>query len=193
MVSNCNILCALIGAGKSKRFYSNKLEAMFNGQMLGSFAATQMQQARLGSCVAIVRSQTPLFNDWLTTHDYRLIINENPEAGVAHSIALAAQAAIDEGADALLISLADMPFVPVDHFHALAKALTPLGVISTDGKAKMPPAIFPRTTFADLTNLTGDAGARHVINAAFAIEVAPGGLIDVDTRADLIRYSAERR
>lgn len=187
-----NILCALIAAGKSKRFNGNKLEAMFDGQMLGTYAATAMRDAGLGACIAVTRTQSPALNNWLAAHDYALIINDNPDAGLSHSIALAAQAAIEHEADALLICLADMPFVPVDHFRALGAAFDHRTVASSDGKTRMPPAIFPRLLFTEMTKLTGDSGARPLLVAATPIYGAPEWLIDIDTRADLAAHANSR-
>ena len=187
-----NIVCALIAAGMSKRFDGNKLEAMFNGQMLGTFAARQLREANVGTCIAVTRLQSPLFNKWLASHGYTLIMNEYPDAGLSHSLALAAQAAVDCGADALLICLADMPFVPASHICALASAFARDITASSSGTTAMPPAIFPRKTFAKLTTLTGDSGARSLLDLATPLPIDPEWLIDIDTRADLVQHSKSR-
>ncbi len=187
--SESNILCALIAAGTSKRFDGNKLEAMFNGAMLGTYAATAMRDAGLGACVAVTRARSPMLNSWLAAHDYTLIINDNPDAGLSHSIGLAAQAAIDRDADALLICLADMPFVPPAHLRALAAAPAQGIIASSNDKAAMPPAIFPRDILEKLTKLSGDGGARALLYTATLIEIGQEWLIDIDTRADLAHHS----
>lgn len=191
-MGGANILCALIAAGQSKRFSGNKLEAMFDGQMLGTYAATSMRSAGLGVCIAVTRAQSLMLNKWLSSHDYTLIMNENPDAGLSHSIALAAQAAINCNADALLICLADMPFVPADHFRALVRAFEQNDVASAYGDTRMPPIIFARVTLAKLTKLTGDSGARGLLSSATAVPIDPKWLIDVDTREDMIRHTKSR-
>lgn len=184
-----NILCALIAAGTSKRFDGNKLEAIFNGKMLGAYAATAMRDADLGACIAVTRTQSPVLNMWLASHGYALINNDNPNAGLSRSISLAAQAAIDRDVDALLICLADMPFVPATHLRALAEAPEQGIIASSNGTTAMPPAMFPRETFEKLTKLSGDGGARALLDSAILIDCEPEWLIDIDTRADLAEHS----
>ena len=142
----------------------------------------------LGTCTAVTSAQSPTLNSWLVSRDYTLIMNDNPDAGLSHSIALAAHAAINGGADALLICLADMPFVPPEHLRALAGALAHNIIASSNGITAMPPAIFPRETFEKLTKLTGDSGARSLLDLAIPLPVDPEWLIDIDTRADLAQH-----
>lgn len=188
-MATVKILCALIASGMSKRFGGNKLEALIGVRMLGTFAAQSLLDAQIGGCIAVTRTQTFALNWWLIASGYRLITNDNPEAGLSHSIALAAHAAVNCGADGLLICLADMPLVPVDSFRALAQAFEHDSLVSTDGFVRMPPAIFPRTSFVELMMLSGDTGARSLLAAATPFSIAPEWLIDIDTRDDLLQHS----
>lgn len=188
-MAGANILCALIAAGMSTRFGSNKLEAMMGQKMLGTIAAQALRDADVGDCIAVTRAQTTDLNEQLMRIGYRLITNENPQAGMSHSIALAAQAAVNVGADALLLCLADMPFVPVDSFRALAQTFERRSLCATDGKTRMPPAIFPRDSFSALMLLTGEGGARRLLESATTLYIAPERLIDIDTQDDLAAHS----
>ncbi len=187
-MAGAKILCALIAAGMSTRFGGNKLEAMVEQTMLGTVAAQAMLDANLGDCIAVTRTETTALNEWLSSRGYRLITNESPHAGISHSIALAAHAAAKHNADALLICLADMPSLPVDSFRALAREFDQSSIVSTNGIARMPPAIFPRSLFAQLMTLVGDVGARQMLSAAAALHLPPKWLIDIDTRADLAQH-----
>jgi molybdenum cofactor cytidylyltransferase len=88
------------------------------------------------------------------------------------------------------VFLGDMPRVP-------AAVLAPLAQAIADGRAAAAPvfegrrghpAIFARRLFPDLLTLTGDAGARRVLDAADPLLLeAPdeGVLFDVDRPVDL--------
>jgi molybdenum cofactor cytidylyltransferase len=183
------IIGALIAAGASTRFGGNKLEATLGGEMLGTYAAGALRAAPVDDWIGVVRADTQGLNDWLTGQGYQLLINDNPAAGLSHSITLAAHEAIARGADALLIALADMPFVPVDYFARLvadfAQRIPRQAVASAAADTVMPPAIFPRRLFESLTQSTGDSGARPIIQQAARISVDSAWLIDIDTPDDL--------
>ena len=88
-------------------------------------------------------------------------------------------------AQALLIALADMPFVHAAHVEALIAADTDNVVASFDGNQPMPPAIFPRGRWPDLLATAGDAGARHILASAEKLTAPAGTLCDIDTADDL--------
>ena len=180
-----NILCVLLAAGQATRFGGNKVEALLGGAMLGTYAAQTLIDAQVGGLVAVTRSDTAAFNRWLGEHGFTLITNDDPSRGLSSSIALAAAAAEAGNYDALMIVLGDMPYVPVDHLHALASSFVQRSIATLCGEARMPPAIFPASTFASLRALTGESGARDLLLDADVICADSGDLFDIDTVADL--------
>ena len=118
---------------------------------------------------------------------FAVIHNDMPEAGLSRSLSLAVNAAETTEAVALLICLADMPFVAGAHLLALAEAFQATGkaAASTRDSQPMPPAIFPRAQWGELKAAEGDRGARGLIAKAVQVEAPAATLADVDQPIDL--------
>ena len=76
----------------------------------------------------------------------------------------------------------DQPAVTADHLCALASSTEPTA--SSYANRQGVPAWFPRASFPDLLQLTGDSGARDLLKQARTIDL-PGGDLDIDTADDL--------
>ncbi|MBX9882511.1 MAG: NTP transferase domain-containing protein [Sphingomonas sp.] len=187
MVDASRTLLALLAAGRSERFGpEDKLAADFLGRPLASHVATALEAVPFLARVAIVSGTGVAFPG------YRRIENPAPDAGLSGSVRLAAQAARDCGAAALLIALADMPRVTaVQILRLLDAAQTADAVVaSSDGARPSPPALFAAGRFAELLALEGDHGARALIQGGVHIVTSPQELIDIDTPEDLARLRA---
>ncbi len=183
------IAAVLLAAGRGTRFGGNKLEAMLGNTMLGLHVARTLAAMRCGHLFAVHDPAHAKLADALSLAGFTLINNDNPDAGLSHSLVLAANAALGTEADALLICLADMPFVTTEHLHALLDAASNHAIASAVGDVRMPPALFPRASWPTLTSLTGDTGARTLLHDAIAIQGTAEMLADIDTRADIYRSS----
>jgi molybdenum cofactor cytidylyltransferase len=179
----------LLAAGRGTRFGGNKLEAMLGGRMLGLHAAQTLAELGCGYRFAVHDPRNAALATALSGEGFALIDNQTPEAGLSHSLALAARAAQATAAELLLVCLADMPFVTADHLRAVIDAGVDNVVTSAVGDAHMPPALFPRNLWATLAELTGDQGARALLRGAIAVGGTAAILADIDTRADLNRSS----
>src|SRR5262249_31257782 len=89
-----------------------------------------------------------------------------------------------------LICLGDMPLVTAAHLDALIAAFTAAGdaaiVVPTCERKRGNPVLWPRRYFAEVSALTGDVGARSVIERhADRVHLValddPAILADVDT------------
>jgi CTP:molybdopterin cytidylyltransferase MocA len=175
---------AVLAAGASRRFgAADKLIADLRGEPLGLHAVRAIPQELFAIRFVIAStSDHPLTPRWRASG---FDVHENPDAsqGMGTSVALAARQAIAAQADALLIALADMPFVPRDHFAALVDVCTSDDsvVCSSDGHARMPPAIFGKNVLPSLSTLDADTGARLLLQDAKALTCSPAWLIDIDT------------
>jgi molybdenum cofactor cytidylyltransferase len=94
-----------------------------------------------------------------------LVDNPSPEAGQASSIRIGV-GALPRETDAALIVLGDQPFLPPGVIHSLLAAFrrTASPIVAPrylDGRGN--PVLFARETFAELLELTGDQGARSII------------------------------
>ncbi len=109
---------------------------------------------------------------------------------MARSISAGVAAAGERDIDAVLIALADMPFVDRSHFDTLLTAFDG-SVVGTNGcGVAMPPAIFGRSHFAQLTRLSGDNGAQALLRTAPLVTAPVEKLLDIDTPDDLLAAEA---
>jgi molybdenum cofactor cytidylyltransferase len=189
MMACANVAAALLAAGAGTRFGGNKLEAMLGDEMLGLHAARTLVGLGCGHRFAIHDPAHGAFAHALNDLGFTCIDNVAPEKGLSHSLALAANAALDTDATHMLVCLADMPFVTAQHLAALMGRRGDQIIASAIGDVRLPPALFPRACWPDLIELTGDAGARPLLRDAIAIQGSSDMLADIDTRADLHRSS----
>jgi molybdenum cofactor cytidylyltransferase len=183
------VVGVLLAAGRGTRFGGNKLEAMLGDTMLGVHAARTLVEVGCRHLVAVHDPAHAALAAALLAEGFTLIDNDATAAGLSQSLALGANAALMTDADALLVCLADMPFVSVEHLHALINTPGSGVVASAIGKTRMPPALFPRAVWSALSTMTGDSGARVLLRDAIAIQGTPEMLADIDTREDLNRSS----
>lgn len=184
MTACADIAIAVLAAGQGKRFGSDKLMADLNGRPLGLHIAQTMVPMGFGWRFAVCGKDAAI-GQHFSNAGFVVIGNDRPEAGQAYSLHLAVKAAEATRTQALLVVLADMPFVSVKHIAALVAAYDGDIIASTEGKAKMPPAIFPRDSWPMLLSTNGDAGARALLKNAALITAPPDELRDIDVAADL--------
>ncbi|KQM63360.1 MobA [Sphingomonas sp. Leaf17] len=176
----------LLAAGASRRFgAADKLAADVGGRPLGLHVVAALADVPFAARIAVVDGCRLDF----AAHGYRVIRNDDAASGMAGSIRLGVARAKAEGADAVLIVLADMPRVTAGHVARLFAAAEDgdAVVASSDGVRPMPPALFGADRFDALLALEGDAGARAMIRAARHVVANAGVLVDVDTVGDLAR------
>lgn len=183
---------AVLAAGLSRRFGdADKLAQPFRGSLLGEHAARAIPQEHFTHAWIIAAHKNhPCEAVWIDA-GFEIAINPCAADGMATSVELAARLADQAGCDSLMIALADMPLVDRRHFAALARTSTHHSdiLISIRDRQPMPPALFGRDHFADLSELKGDAGARELIRQGQAVECPAQWLIDIDTPEALARHS----
>jgi CTP:molybdopterin cytidylyltransferase MocA len=175
---------AVLAAGLGTRFGGNKLEAACAGKPLGRWALDAAEEAGLGPGTVIAGLEGASF-----AGRWRVLVNPAPEAGLGTSLALAARAALDEGAETLLVLLADMPLVTPAYLRDLAATAAPAATRHPDGRAGVP-ALLDRALFEQAATLTGDRGAGPLLAAATLLDPPAGTLRDVDTAEDLAEVEA---
>lgn len=182
-------MLALLAAGRSRRFGDrDKLSALLGDRMLGLHAAETAADMAFADKLVIGSPDHDCAAGW---HDlgYQVVINNDAALGQATSVRLAAARAIEVGASALCILLADMPFVTRDHLDKLLAAFEQSGgtIASTRNGQAMPPAIFPASKLDSLLALDGDSGARKLLVGARTVAGEDQMLMDVDTAEDFTR------
>lgn len=126
----------------------------------------------------------------------RVLINPRAESGLSSSLALAA-AHTPATADALLVVLGDQPAITPDDLQRLLAAWQRQpehAAVSAYAQIIGAPCILPRSLFPALLELTGDRGAQAVLRTLPALHTVemPNAALDIDTAADLERWTAQR-
>jgi molybdenum cofactor cytidylyltransferase len=189
----------VLAAGQARRFGGGKLLApwrdgvLLDGALAAAFAAPVRSVAVVtGAGADAVEAAARAFAA-RTGETARLRIVHAPDhaEGMAASLR-AGIASLPLGAEGALVFLGDMPRIP----HAV---LGPLAQALAEGHAAASPefhgrrghpAAFARALFPDLVALSGDAGARRVLDRVGPLLVeAPddGVLFDVDEPGDIRR------
>lgn len=182
----------VLAAGQSSRFErGDKLLADLNGQTVMSSSLKSLEPLAMRSRLAVIggdhekRASIAKAAGWTTI--------QNPEAklGQSTSLKLGIQMlSLDPEVDGVLISLADMPFVPIEHYQALINAFSSKteAVMTRSNGILMPPAIFSKSCFEHLMSLDGDRGAGQIFKSlsnTAIVELAPEFARDIDTVEDL--------
>lgn len=177
---SASVLVAILAAGRSSRFGSDKLAADIGGTPLGERA---LQIARsTGHPMVWIGSG----RGWMP-NDCEVIENPFADQGMGTSVAMAARVAIERRADALLILLADMPMVGSALLQEMLRQGAPICCRYPDGNPG-PPALLPATHFVELAKLDGEVGARQILRILpdmKYVEPAARILADIDQPSDL--------
>jgi molybdenum cofactor cytidylyltransferase len=190
----------VLAAGSAARFGGGKLTAPYRGRTLVEAAVEAALAAPVEAAVLVVGADAQAVAAAATrAGDARLHVVEAADhaEGMAASLR-AGIAALPPDAEGVLVFLGDMPEVPSSVLAPLARALAggaPAAAPVHAGR-RGHPAAFSRSLFPVLLALTGDRGARGLLDGLgpALVEVAtddPGVLTDVDTKGDLARLTAQ--
>jgi molybdenum cofactor cytidylyltransferase len=173
----------VLAAGQARRFGSDKLMADLDGLPVGFHIAETLAEMRFGWRFAVCSASAALAQHF-SDAGFTIIENLAPEMGQSHSLHLAVRAAQATRANALLIVLADMPFVTRRHIENLVSMDEGI-TASTSGEHPVPPALFSRSVWPMLLTTSGDAGARELLRSAALLHAPAPELRDIDVLADL--------
>lgn len=199
----------LLAAGAGKRFdpRGRRLKLLEpvtpNDATVIAAAAARHLRAATDDVVAVVRpaatgAQARL-HSLLEAATCHLAVSERADDGIGSSLAVGALAAqrLNPEAIGCIVALADMPAIQPSTIAAIADALRAgqATVAPTNDGRRGHPVGFARSLFGELAALTGDVGAREVLDRhpPLLIEVDdPGIHYDIDTPEDLRRIPVGR-
>jgi molybdenum cofactor cytidylyltransferase len=182
----------LLAAGTATRFGGDKLLAPLAerthraaaGTAIGVAAAIHLAEA-LPDSLAVVRPADARLSERLSETGLRIVECANADVGMGASLACGVTAAKD--ADGWIVALADMPWIAPATIRAVAAALgAGAGIVAPSYRGRRGhPVAFARHHYDALAALTGDAGARALLEDhpewLTLIDVDdPGILRDVD-------------
>ncbi|PZQ59610.1 MAG: nucleotidyltransferase family protein [Sphingomonas taxi] len=192
MIAVEDTVLILLAAGRSERFGDtfNKLDQPFLSRPLGLHVAVALEEMPFRERIVVVDGCTIDY----ARHGFRVLHNEAPDRDMASSVRMGVECAKARDASAVLIALADMPRVTAAHIYRMFDATEGLDddavVASSDGRTPRPPALFGRGRFDDVLAITGDQGARDLIQSGRHVVTNAAELIDVDTPDDLEQLRA---
>ncbi len=185
MIDAGRVAAILLAAGRGTRFGADKLSWPVGGRPLGVYAARALLALPFSMRIAVTPPRGIRYDDL----GFIRVENDHPELGMAHSIRLGVGEAQRRGADAVLIVLADMPFVPSAHLAALlARYRDGASIIASEASHPGPPVLFGRSWFSRLAALEGDKGAGAWLAGAQTVACETHWLLDIDTKADLAAF-----
>ena len=190
------VLGVVLAAGRSTRFETgNKLLAEIGGEPVVVYAARTLFGSANGvdDALAVLGHESGRIEDALADLNLRTVKNPDYGTGQATSVALGARIAAEEGFDAALFVLGDLPCVAPGTVRQLVETFEQADaqiVVPTHDDKRGNPVLFGRQHFEELASLTGDRGGRAIFETHPVERVPvddPGIHLDVDTVADLQR------
>lgn len=183
------IAAVILAAGKSSRMGRNKLLLDYQGKPILAHVADQTAAAGIDEIVVVCGHQAGKVRAALTGRKLQIVEARDYQLGMSASLRAGIRA-LPAGIDAALVLLGDMPQVAPDLIRRLIAAYNPLEgraiVLPSHQGKRGNPVLFDRRFFAEMQELEGDVGARHLIGlhedlvADVAVETA-GVFADVDT------------
>jgi xanthine dehydrogenase accessory factor len=184
-----DLYAVVLAAGGSARFGALKQLLEFDGRSLLR-QTTEKAGALLDDRVVVVHGpKASSCQRELAGMPVKHVVNENWETGMASSLR-AGVGALPDQCRGVLILLCDQPLIETAHLGRLLDAWTEDTsriVVAHYGDVHGVPAIIPRRCFDELLNLSGDSGARPLLDAhreeLYTVPLEEAGL-DIDTQAD---------
>ena len=184
-------IAVLLAAGGGSRFTGagHKLDADLDGSSIAEHAVRAALDADIGPVVVVtgaIEPTLPSLVDEVARGDVTLVANPDWAAGQSTSLRTAVDAARARHAHAIVVGLADQPFVTPAAWRAVAASSSPIAVAEYEGRARNPVRL--HHSVWPLLPTDGDHGARHLIRLRpQLVERVPceGSDADIDTLEDL--------
>jgi len=183
----------LLAAGSATRMGRNKLLLELDGEALVRRAARRALQAGLDPLLVVLGHEEERVRAALEGIDCRFV--RNPDWNRGQSTSLSAGAAgVPLDAEAVVVLLADMPFVEPAMIRAVVARWRETGapiVSSRYGDVPAPPTLYVRALLTELQGGEGEGRGREVVRQhreqAAWVDWPGGALADVDDPGDLER------
>ena len=188
----------LLAAGRSRRFGGDKLLAPLRGRPVIEWSASALASS-VDALYVVLPAGDEARRTALAPFAPHVVEHARRDEGLGSSIG-AGVAALPAGVEAVVVALADQPLVSRAVIGRLLERWREGGAAAVapryrDGQGH--PVLFGRSTFGALRALSGDRGARVVLDslaeALALVEVDEARPIDVDTPAALRALAADGR
>ena len=192
------IAAVVLAAGQSSRMGRNKLLLDLDGKPILCHAVDQVLAAGITEVIVVCGHQAARVRAALGERPVKVVEAREHRLGMSASLK-AGIAALSPTSTAAFVLLGDMPLVSPTLLRRMLAAYNPVEgrsiVLPVHAGKRGNPVLWDRRYFADMQNLAGDVGARHLIGeyATDVVEIAAedaGIFSDIDTPQ---AYAALRR
>ena len=168
----------VLAAGLSRRMGQAKLLLPLEGRPVVRHVVERLLAAGLDPLIVVTGREDRAIRAALGDLDVIVVVNPHPEAGQAGSVKVGI-AAVPADAPAALVALGDQPFVSGQVIVTLLEARAGAGraiVAPRYREGRGNPVLFSREVFVELVEISGDQGARAVLER----DPSRVTLVDVD-------------
>ena len=182
-------IAVVLAAGAGSRFTGegHKLDAPLDGSTVADHAVRHALESGIGPVVVITGAVEPsLASTREATGRLLLVANPAWADGQSTSLQTAVGVARRRHAHAIVVGLADQPFVSPEAWRAVAASPSSIAVAEYDGRPRNPVRL--HHSVWPLLPTSGDYGARHLLRLRpELVERVPcrGSDADIDTLEDL--------
>ncbi len=190
--ANKSIGIIVLAAGSASRMNEPKQMLYFEGKTLLRRAVETAIETNCSSVVVVLGANFEKTSAEIANLSANVCFNRDFQKGLSSSlkIGLAKLLEINPNVEALIVSLADQPFVTANHFHQFVTKFentnNPIVAAKYNDTIGVP-ALFGKEMFDELTTISGDKGAKMMIekhrNTLETINL-PEAAFDVDTKED---------
>jgi molybdenum cofactor cytidylyltransferase len=193
------IAALVLAAGQSRRMGTlNKLLIEIDGVPMVRRVVEMLRRSKAAPIVVVTGHEREKLAAVLAGLSVTLVDNSDYAQGLSTSLK-AGIAALGAEVDGALVCLGDMPRVTAAEIDRLIGAFNPIEgraivVPTLDGK-RGNPVLWSKQFFAEMQQVAGDVGARHLIGAypelVAEVEMAGDGVLtDIDTPQALAKLAA---
>ena len=199
---NRKISAVVLAAGGSSRLGEAKQLLIYaNGETLVRRSVRDALDVGAAPVIVVVGAYAPQVTESLrdsveSNHDVIAVENVDWRNGLSSSIQCGVNAlmGMNAGVNGVLLLTCDMPSVGLSHLQKLRDAFNAgaVRVASMYGNTRGIPAIIPDEEFAELKKLSGDKGAKALLeHSGTAVIELIGGAFDLDTQGDVAKWRAQ--
>ena len=161
-----NISLIILASGFSRRFVSNKLLYEFRGKKLIEYA---FDKAKAFSEVIVV-TQYEEIKEMSEVLGYCVVMNDHPEYGQGHSIALGVEAC---ETDACILMVADMPYLKLETLKKMVSIQDGEHIVICEHDGILcNPMLLPKRYYNRAKQLCNDRGAKQIIKDEMFLTVS---------------------
>jgi len=190
MPEKAKVAAVVLAAGSSSRMGRNKLLLDVGGETLVRRAVRAALGGGVDQVVVVLGHEEARVRAELDGLRCLAVVNPDHAEGAGTSVRTGVRH-VAAGTDALIVVLADMPFVTAEMIATLAERYCATGaplVVSHYGEVQAPPTLYDRALFDELLQIPGERCAKQVVRRhereAAVVDWPESALRDIDVPAD---------